>query len=141
MENIDVLIKEATKSKDMTRLGVLRLIKTELLKAEKSGKAFDQGRILLKMIDQRKESVRLFKEAGRDDLVSKEEQELDILGEYAPKQATDEEIREETLKILGRHGKSEIGMKDMKRILEEVQKTYPGASGKIVSEELKKFIS
>ena len=40
----------------------------------------------------RKESIEQFREAGRDDLAAKEEEELKIISEYLPKQLTDEEL-------------------------------------------------
>lgn len=137
---IDLLISEATKSKEIEKLKVLRLIKAELLKASKSGHDFDDDKILLKMADQRKDSIRQYMAAGRMDLVEWEQKELDILKEYLPTQPSEDEVREYTVEILKSAGRT-LTMRDMKLILGEVQKKYPGVSGKIVSEELKKFIS
>lgn len=137
---IDLLISEATKSKEIEKLKVLRLIKAELLKASKSGHDFDDNKILLKMADQRRDSIRQYTAAGRMDLVEGEQKELDILKEYLPTQPSEDEIREYTIEILKSAGRT-LTMRDMKSILGEVQKKYPGVSGKIVSEELKKFIS
>ena len=139
-KEIDSLISEATKSKELDKLKVLRLIKAELLKASKSGHDFDDNKILLKMADQRKDSIRQYTAAGRMDLVESEEKELKILSEYLPTQPSEEEIRNYTNEILRSAGKT-LTMKDMKSILSEVQKKFPGVSGKIVSEELKKYIS
>ena len=138
--NIDVLISESLKSGDSARLGVLRLIKSELLKAEKSGREYDEVKILLKMVDQRGESIRQYKAAGRLDLVEKEEGEIKIIREFLPVLPTDEELREYTQEVIKSYtsaGKT-LTMKEMKPILSEVQKKYPSASGKIVSEEVKK---
>lgn len=141
-EKINLLISEATKAKDHKRLDLLRLIKAELLTAEKSGKEYNDVKILLKMVDQRKESIRQYTSAGRFDLVSKEQEEIDLINEYLPKQPSDEEIRAFTNEIIrSRKAAGDIlTMKDMKSILSEVQGKYPCVSGKIVSEELKKSI-
>ena len=139
-KEIDSLISEATKSKELDKLKVLRLIKAELLKASKSGHDFDDNKILLKMADQRKDSIRQYTAAGRMDLVESEEKELKILSEYLPTQPSEEEVRNYTNEILRSAGKT-LTMKDMKFILSEVQKKFPSVSGKIVSEELKKYIS
>lgn len=139
-KEIDSLISEATKSKELDKLKVLRLIKAELLKASKSGHDFDDNKILLKMADQRKDSIRQYTAARRMDLVESEEKELKILSEYLPTQPSEEEVRNYTNEILRSAGKM-LTMKDMKSILSEVQKKFPGVSGKIVSEELKKYIS
>ena len=139
-KEIDSMISEATKSKELDKLKVLRLIKAELLKASKSGHDFDDNKILLKMADQRKDSIRQYTAAGRMDLVESEEKELKILSEYLPTQPSEEEVRNYTNEILRSAGKT-LTMKDMKFILSEVQKKFSGVSGKIVSEELKKYIS
>lgn len=139
-KEIDSLISEATKSKELDKLKVLRLIKAELLKASKSGHDFDDNKILLKMADQRKDSIRQYTAAGRMDLVESEEKELKILSEYLPTQPSEEEVRNYTNEIL-RSAEKTLTMKDMKFILSEVQKKFPSVSGKIVSEELKKYIS
>lgn len=142
-KEIDSLISEATKSKELDKLKVLRLIKAELLKASKSGHDFDDNKILLKMADQRKDSIRQYTAAGRMDLVESEEKELPEdteFSEYLPTQPSEEEVRNYTNEILRSAGKT-LTMKDMKFILSEVQKKFPGVSGKIVSEELKKYIS
>lgn len=139
-KEIDSMISEATKSKELDKLKVLRLIKAELLKASKSGHDFDDNKILLKMADQRKDSIRQYTAAGRMDLVESEEKELKILSEYLPTQPSEEEVRTYTNEILRSAGKT-LTMKDMKFILSEVKKKFPSVSGKIVSEELKKYIS
>lgn len=136
---IDFLIAEATKNKEKEKLGVLRLIKSEILKASKSGHDFDDTKILLKMVDQRKESIRQYKSAGRNDLVENEENEIKIISEYIPDQPTEEEVRMYTREIIKSAGR-QLTMKDMRFILGKVQEKYSCASGKIVSEELKKFI-
>ena len=120
-KEIDSLISEATKSKELDKLKVLRLIKAELLKASKSGHDFDDNKILLKMADQRKDSIRQYTAAGRMDLVESEEKELKILSEYLPTQPSEEEVRTYTNEIL-RSAEKTLTMKDMKFILSEVQK-------------------
>ena len=136
---IDSLIAEATKNREKTKLKVLRLIKSEFLKASKSGHDFDDTKILLKMVDQRKESIRQYISAGRNDLVESEEIEIKIISEYLPTQPTEEEVREYTRDVIKSAGR-QLTMKDMKFVLGKVQEKYSCASGKIVSEELKKYI-
>ena len=60
---------------------------------------------------------------------------LNIIKEYAPKEVSEEEIVEETERIILKMGS--VTMKDMKNILSEVQKKYPTANGKIVSQVVK----
>lgn len=135
---LNSLIAEAMKNKDSERVNVLRLIKTELVKKEKEGKTIDEtieANVLMKMVSQREDSINQFKQANRLDLVEKETNELSIIKEFAPKQVSDEDIIAETERVIATIGV--VTMKDMKNILAEVQKVYPTANGKIISQIVK----
>lgn len=139
-EKLNGLIAESMKAKDTARTITLRNIKSEFVKKEKEGKEITEAiesTILLKMIQQREDAIAEFKKANRDDLVSKEQAELDIIKEFAPKVASDEEIIAETENVIAKMGGT-VTMKDMRNILSEVQKTYPTANGKIISDVVKK---
>lgn len=138
-DRIDSLIAEAMKNKETEKVFVLRLIKTELVKKEKEGKGLTdliEANVLMKMVSQREDSIDQFSKANRMDLVEKEQRELDILKLFAPKQVSDEDIISETEKVILNMGGS-VTMKDMKNILSEVQKVYPTANGKIISQVVK----
>ena len=82
MIEINKLIAEAMKSREKERLETLKLIKAQFLIAEKSGEPFDEAKelkILLKMIDQRNESIEQYKKANREDLVKQEESEIKVI--------------------------------------------------------------
>ena len=139
---LNSLIAEAMKNKDNDRVSVLRLIKTELVKKEKEGKELTEAiesAVLTKMVSQREDSINQFKQANRMDLVENEQKELDIIKEFAPKQVSDEDIIAETEKVIANMGGA-VTMKDMKNILAEVQKVYPTANGKIISQVVKSHI-
>lgn len=106
-EKIDSLISESMKLKDNNRVNVLRLIKTELVKKEKEGKELNdniESNILMKMLAQRDDSIKQFKDAKRMDLVEKELIEFNIIKEFAPKQASDEDIISETENVIKNMG-------------------------------------
>lgn len=135
---IDKLIADAMKSQNSVKLKTLRMIKSEFVKKEKDGITLTdvvESNILTKMVSQREEAIAQFKSANRTDLVESEALELEVLKSFAPKQATDEEIITETESIIA--SMETVSMKDMKNILAEVQKKYPTASGKIVSQVVK----
>lgn len=135
---IDKLIADAMKSQDAVKLKTLRMIKSEFVKKEKDGIVLTdvvESNILTKMVSQREDAIAQFKSANRTDLVESEALELEVLKSLAPKQATDEEIISETETIIA--NMETVSMKDMKNILAEVQKKYPTASGKIVSQVVK----
>ena len=138
-EKLNELIKNAMLSHDNTRLEVIRSIKTAFTNFEKVGKELtdaDASKILLKMVSQREDSIEQYKKGARYDLAEKEQNELNILNEYVPKQPTDEEITNLTKGVIAafetQNGRK-VEMRDMKTILADVQKTYPSANGKIVS--------
>ena len=136
---LNSLIAEAMKNKENDRVNVLRLIKAELLKKEKEGKPLDEtieANFLMKMVSQREDSINQFKQANRLDLAENEQKELDIIKEFAPKQVSDEDITIETEKVIANMGGT-VTMKDMKNILSEVQKVYPTANGKLISQIVK----
>lgn len=141
---IDNLISESLKSQDHNRLSVLRLIKAELVKKEKDGVKLDEkseGMILQKMISQREDSIKQYNSAGRKDLAESETIELNIIKEYAPKQVSDDEIKNKAREVINDLSKSkQITMKDTKEIISIVQETYPTANGKIISQVIKEFI-
>ncbi len=96
LEQIQDEIKTAMKSKDVERLGALRLIKTDLAKAE-----LDQGKaltadaeiaVLKKMVKQRRDSIEQFTQGGRTELAAKEIAELKIIETFLPAGLSDAEM-------------------------------------------------
>lgn len=146
---LDVMIADAMKAKDKNLLEVLKLIKCEMVKAEKDGVTLDdiaETKILLKMVAQREDSIMQYVNGGRNDLADAEKKELEVINSFLPKQPTDKEIEEYTLKTisvycLSRDNSTPLSMKDMKPILTIVQSEYPTANGKIVSKVLNGVIN
>lgn len=94
-------LKDAMRSKDASRLQVLRSLKATILEKEiserKGGDAAlaDQQvqEVLMKAAKQRKDSIAQYREAGRKDLAEAEEYELKVIESYLPEMMTEEEIR------------------------------------------------
>ncbi len=90
----DIII--AMKSKDKDKLATLRLLKGAIQLEEISKKADltddEIISIISKQIKTRSESMENFKKANRKDLITKTEQEIEILNEYMPKQLSKEEV-------------------------------------------------
>lgn len=144
-EEINERIANAMKEHNEDALRTYRLIKTEMLKAEKDGVKLDetnQNKILLKMVAQREDAIKQFTDGGRPELAEGEKKELEILKEIAPKQASDDEIRDYTREVANalKMAQNSLSMKDMKPIMIDVQKKYPTANGKIISEVIKSMI-
>ena len=143
---IDSLIKNSRKEHNLDLLNVLQLIKSEFSNAIHSGKTLDEvteTKILLKMAEQRINDAKIYEENGRSDLANKERLELSYIEKYTPKQPTDEDIENETRKVITAYSVSHgpISMKNMKDILSSVKEKYPTANGKIVSKVVKSFIN
>lgn len=145
---IDKLIANAMKERNIELLNVLKLIKSELVKAEKDGVTLDEvseTKILLKMLSQREDSIRQYVDGGRKDLADNEQKEIDIIKQFVPEQPTDEEIEEYTRTcistyVLTKKEGENLSMKDMKPLMNLVKEKYPSANGKIISKVLGSFI-
>ena len=90
-------MKVAMRAKDKLRLGVIRMAISAIKQAEIDHKteATDDNviAILTKMVKQRKESIKMFQEGGRDELAEKEAAEVVALNFFMPQQLTAEEIQ------------------------------------------------
>ena len=140
IERMDKLIAEAMKNKEMNKVATLRLIKTKMLEfvTAKNAKPLDESaemQILKKMATERKESIKIYEEAGRTELAEKEKIELDVISEFLPKETTDEEINAKIDELIN-SGKV-LEQKTMGLFIKEVKAAYPGADGSKVAQLVK----
>ena len=144
---IDQDIKEAMKAKDQVSLRALRAIKSQIMLAETAEGRKDEAlteeeemKLLAKQAKQRRDSWQQFKDNGRDDLASKEKEELEVIEKYLPKALSHEEIEAEVKKIIEQTGAS--SMKDMGRVMGMASKAMAGkADGKAISQIVKQILS
>lgn len=131
-------LNSALKAKDSVRVDTLRSVRAEILKMDKSGMNREMNeeeeiQLLNKQAKMRKESIEMFGQAGRQDLVDKEQSQLDIINEYLPKQMSTEEAATIVEKIITDSGV--ITQKDFGRVMGEVMKTLKGKiDGKVLQE-------
>ena len=97
MIQIDDLITNALKNKSQSELRTYRALKSEILNytTAKNAKPYDEAaecQIIKKMCKQREDSIEDFKKAGREDLISSEMEELEILKKLLPKPASDSDV-------------------------------------------------
>src|SRR5690554_4343909 len=136
-ERIDQDIKEAMLAKDSIRLRGLRAIKSAVLlaKTEKGNTELTEDveiKLLQRLVKQRKESVEIYQEQNRPDLLAIEKEELDVIEKYLPAQLSHEEIESKIKEIFNQHGLS--GMKDMGKAMGLVNSVLAGkADGKTIS--------
>ena len=138
-------MKAAMKAKEdgKLRLGVIRMVRSAVRQAEIDGKKEldDDGvsAVIGKELKQRKDSLEEFKKGGREDLVSKTEEEIQVLLAYLPKQLTEDEIRELVKAAVEESGAT--GPKDMGKVMKILMpKTKGKADGKLVNTIVKELL-
>ncbi len=96
LDNLKDEMKVAMRAKDKDRLGVIRMAISAIKQAEIDNRTElnDDGiiAVLTKMVKQRKESIKMFKDGGRDELAAKEAAEVSALEDFLPQPLTDAEI-------------------------------------------------
>lgn len=112
-------MKSAMRGGDKSRLQTIRLIlsavKQQEVDTREEQSDDDIITSLTKMQKQRRESISQFEKAGRQDLVDKEKQELEIINEYLPEALSDDEIDSLISEALSTSGASSI--KDMGKVM------------------------
>ncbi len=139
---IDQEIKQAMLAKDQARLRGLRAIKAALLLAKTEKGSSEEIteetelKILQKLIKQRKESADIYKQQGRDDLSIVEEEEIDVISNFMPKQLDRAEIEAVILQIIKDSGANSV--KEMGKVMGLANKELAGkADGKLIAEIVK----
>jgi uncharacterized protein YqeY len=93
---INEAMKAAMRAKEKERLGTIRLVLAEIKKVEVDERIDpDDVRvtsILDKMVKQRRDSIKQFTDAGRDELAVKEQTEIEVIQEFLPQPLSEEEI-------------------------------------------------
>ena len=131
-DDINNALKEAMKAKNERAVSTLRMVNAALKNADIEARGAakpalgdaDVLPILQKMIKQRQESVELYRKGGRDDLVQQEEQEIDIIAGYLPRQMSDDELKAAIAAIVKETGAASI--KDMGRVMAALKERYAG---------------
>ena len=112
-------MKSSMKSGDKQRLGVVRLMLAAIKQIEVDERIeLDDTRILAvldKMVKQRRESISHYSAAGRDDLVTVEQAEIDLIQKYLPEALTESEINDLVEKSIATTGAASI--KDMGKLM------------------------
>ena len=139
-ETLNNDIKSAMKTKDKETLAVLRMIKTAVQAAEIDKKeelnAEEELTILAREAKQRRESLAEFVKAGRDELVSKTEAEIEIVERYLPKQLSVEEVKEVIATVAEKIGATT--QKEFGKLMGAVMQELKGkADGNVIKEQVK----
>lgn len=129
-------------AKDQAALRGLRAIKAALLLAKtEKGSAEEiteetEAKILQKLVKQRKESSDIYKTQGREDLSIIEEEEIEVISQFLPKQLDQAEIESIVAQIIKDSGATSV--KEMGKVIGLANKELAGkADGKLIAEIVK----
>ncbi len=136
-------LKESMKNKDVIRKNTIQMVRAAILQIEKDkGIEVEDDKILeiiSKEVKSKKDVLKDFERAERQDLIDQTNQEISVLKEYLPKQLSREEIKSELEKIIAEIGAT--SMKDMGTIMKEAKaKMGASAEGKIINEVAKEIM-
>ncbi len=129
---ISETLKVAMKAKDTKRVSTLRLVNAAINERDIAlrGKGKDKADeeevldILTKMVKQREESSRMYREAGRDDLEAQELEEIEIIREFLPQQLSAEEAETAVTEIIAETGAESL--RDMGKVMGLLKERYRG---------------
>lgn len=139
-------MKEAMKAKDEATLRGLRAIKAEIIKAKTepgaNGQISEDGelKLLQKLVKQRKDSLEIFKQQNREDLATKEQEEITVIEKFLPAQMSEAELEAAVKEIINQVGATTGA--DMGKVMGIATKQLAGkADGKAISAAAKKLLS
>jgi len=124
----------------------LRAIKAAILLAKTSEgaggelKEEDETKLLQKLVKQRKDSLEIYQQQNRTDLAQKEQEEIEVIEKFLPKQLSADELKVEISSIITEVGASSPA--DMGKVMGVATKKLAGkADGKTISALVKELLS
>jgi uncharacterized protein YqeY len=131
----------AMKAQDAAKTSTLRMVKAAMMnrQIEKGAELDDEDtqRLLRSLVKQRRDSIEQYQKARRQELVDKEQAEIDVIETYLPRAASQEEIEQVIATVIAETGAS--SMKDMGKVMKAAQVALAdkNADGRLVSEIVK----
>ena len=139
-ENLLSDMKGALKAKDSLKLNTVRGLISEIKNREIDlRRELEDGEIIsiiATQIKKRKEAAFLFEKGKRNDLCEKENQEMTILQEYLPVQASEESLRNRIQEVIVELGAVE--MKDLGKVMKII---VPEFKGRADNEKVKNLVA
>lgn len=139
-------LKTAMLAKDEKTTRSLRAVKAAIILAKTSEgangelKEEDEIKLLQKLVKQRKDSLEIFQQQNRADLVQKEQDEITVIEKFLPKQLSTDELKVIVTGIIADTGASSAA--DMGKVMGVATKQLAGkADGKSISAVVKEMLS
>jgi uncharacterized protein YqeY len=144
LDDLNAVLKEALKSRDVLKVSVIRMIKASLKykEIEKMSSLTDAEilSVLSTLAKQRRESIEQFSAAGRTDLADKETKELEIIRSYLPNQLSLSELDDIIRSAISESGATTLN--DLGKVMKVLMPKVKGvADGKIVNLRVKEALT
>jgi uncharacterized protein YqeY len=143
-QRIEAAMRDSMRARDEQRTQTLRMAM-----AAAHNQRIARGReltddevvdVLTKQVKQRRESIEMYRDAGREDRAAAEEAEAAILGEFLPQQLTQSEVEEMARAAISETGATSPG--DLGRVMGHLSPRTKGrADGKLVSEVVRRLLA
>ena len=137
-------LKEAMREKDTIKKDAITMLRASILQVEKdTQKTLNDDEIcaiVAKEVKKRKESLKEYEEANREDIVESLKREIEVLYKYLPEQLTKEEIEKLVEQAIVES--QATSMRDMGKVMSILRpKTAGKADGKLVSDIVKEKLA
>ena len=145
VEQVTRDIADAMRQKNQAVLAPLRMLKAALMNKEvEKGHTLDEAeslQVVNSLVKQRRDSIDQFRTGGRQDLVDREQSELELLQRYLPPAADEAAIAQAIEAAVAETGAS--GPKDMGKVMKAVTARLAGSTvdGRALSEAVKKRLA
>ena len=145
--SIEERYKEAIKSKKLEKANTLRLIKSAIKdqdienRTSESNNEIDDNQImtlLQNLIKQRKDSIESFKTASSDDLIVKEQFEINLISQFLPKQLNKRETEEIIIETIKKQNFSSL--KDKRSLINNLKSEYSESIDMAMAGKIAKLI-
>ena len=142
-EKLNEDLKQAMRDKEVVKRDSIRAINTMIKQVEVDERRVLDDAEVIKLIQrgikQREEAISQYNAAGREDLVQKEQEQVNVFMNYLPKQLSDEELETGMKEIIAEVEATTL--KDMGKVMGAASKKFAGvADGKRINEMVKKLL-
>ncbi|WP_198304449.1 GatB/YqeY domain-containing protein [Arcobacter vandammei] len=142
-EKLNEDLKQAMRDKEVVKRDSIRAINTMIKQIEvDERRVLDDAevvKLIQKGIKQREEAIAQYSAANRNDLVEKEQSQVDVFMLYLPKQLSDNELEAGMKEVISQTGATNL--KDMGKVMGAASKKFAGvADGKRINEMVKKLL-
>ena len=145
--SIEERYKEAIRSKNLNEVNTLRLMKSAVKNKDIENRTSEHSKeindhqilaLLQNLIKQRKDSIESFKVASRNDLIVKEQLEIDLISQFLPKQLSEMETEEIIKEIIKKQSLSSL--KDMSTLMKNLNSEFAGSVDMAMAGKIAKLI-